>query len=368
MKVVITGADGFIGKNLRAVLGEQPDFEVSSVTRSTGDAELVSVLSDAVAVVHLAGVNRPQDPSEFEEGNVDFTEKLCAALRHKEGSARILFSSSTQVDRDNPYGKSKLAAEQRLLKLSAETGAPVCIYRLPNVFGKWCRPNYNSGVATFCYNVAHDLPLTIHNPYAPLQLVYIDDVVAEFARALKSPDPATGFGNVEPVYATTVGEVASCITSFKDVRENLLTQPVGSGLSRALYSTYVTYLDPERFGYPLTKYEDPRGMFVEMLKTHDSGQFSFFTAHPGITRGGHYHHSKTEKFLVVKGQARFRFRHILTNETFELVTDAANPTIVDTIPGWVHDITNTSEEEMIVMLWANEVFDRQRPDTIAQPV
>jgi UDP-2-acetamido-2,6-beta-L-arabino-hexul-4-ose reductase len=239
---------------------------------------------------------------------------------------------------------------------------------LPNVFGKWCRPNYNSAVATFCYNVAHDLPLTIHDPQAQLQLVYIDDVVTEFVRALKSPELPAGFGNVGPVYSSTVGEVAAYITSFKDVRDSLLTQPVGGGLSRALYSTYVTYLDPERFGYPLTKYEDPRGMFVEMLKTRDSGQFSFFTAHPGITRGGHYHHSKTEKFLVVKGQARFRFRHILTNETFELVTDAANPTVVDTIPGWAHDITNTSEDEMIVMLWANEVFDRQRPDTIAQSV
>jgi UDP-2-acetamido-2,6-beta-L-arabino-hexul-4-ose reductase len=368
MRVVISGADGFIGKNLRAVLAEQPEFEVSPVTRATPDPELGVTLEHADAVVHLAGVNRPPDPADFQRGNADFTAKICGLLRRTGRQPRVLFASSTQVDRDNDYGKSKLAAEEHLLKLGSETGAPICVYRLPNVFGKWCRPNYNSAVATFCYNVTHGLPITIHDTNARLQLVYIDDVVSEFIRALKDADLRTGLGTVEPVYSTTVGEVAEYVKSFKEVRHSLLTQRVGDGLARALYSTYVTYLDPKEFGYSLTKYEDPRGMFVEMLKTMDSGQFSFFTAHPGITRGSHYHHSKTEKFLVVKGQARFRFRNILTNETFELCTDAQHPTVVDTIPGWVHDITNTSQEEMIVMLWANEVFDRERPDTIAQPV
>jgi UDP-2-acetamido-2,6-beta-L-arabino-hexul-4-ose reductase len=368
VKVAITGADGFIGKNLRAHLREDASFEVFPITRSTPDAELVAISSAVDAVVHLAGVNRPQDVSEFQKGNADYTGQWCDLLRNRAPAPRILFASSTQTDRDNDYGKSKLAAEAHLFDYSRQTGAPVLVYRLTNVFGKWCRPNYNSAVATFCYNVTHELPLTIHNGNAPLELVYVDDVIREFLRALRDSQLATGFGSVTPVYATTVGQLAEQIESFRKVRQTLQTQPVGSGLVRALYATYVSHLEPEQFAYRLAKYEDSRGVFVEVLKTLNSGQFSFFSAHPGITRGGHYHHSKTEKFLVVKGRARFRFRHILTNETFELFTDAKEPTVVDTIPGWAHDITNTGDEEMIVMLWANEVFDRERPDTVAQQV
>lgn len=254
-------------------------------------------------------------------------------------------------------------AEEALLVLSRETGTPTYIYRLPNVFGKWCKPNYNSAVATFCYNVAHDLPIKINDPSSLIPLVYVDDVITDFLRVMDQR-PEHGYRDVSPVYDITVGELARQLYEFKDSRTSLTMVPVGKGLIRALYSTYISYFTPEQFTYPLVKHEDARGVFVEMLKTHDSGQFSFFTAHPGVTRGGHYHHTKTEKFLVVKGAARFCFRHVESDEVYELNVSADNPEVVETIPGWSHDITNIGQDEMIVMLWANEVFDRQRPDTI----
>jgi UDP-2-acetamido-2,6-beta-L-arabino-hexul-4-ose reductase len=238
------------------------------------------------------------------------------------------------------------------------------------VFGKWCKPNYNSAVATFCHNIANDLPIKINDGSAELTLVYVDDVVDEFIRVLKNK-PAindTGFCSVPIEYKTTVGELARQVEAFRDSRSSLISERVGTGFVRALYSTYMSYLSPDAFAYEVPKFGDPRGVFVEMLKTQDSGQFSFFTAHPGITRGGHYHHTKTEKFLVIKGRARFGFRHVLTDETYELFTSGEQPTIVETIPGWSHDITNVGKDEMVVMLWANEIFDRDRPDTIASKV
>jgi UDP-2-acetamido-2,6-beta-L-arabino-hexul-4-ose reductase len=367
MKVMVTGADGFIGRNLCVALSEQSDRDVLAVTRATTDAEFVAAIAAADAVIHLAGINRPPEPADF-TGNATYTELVWGALRDAGRAVPVAFASSIQAERDSPYGTSKRAAEQHLLAYGDETGAPIAIYRLPNVFGKWSRPNYNSAVATFCHNVARRLPIQINDASAVVRLLYIDDLVADLLRFLSAPSGKSGFVEVEPVYSTTVGELAHQIEGFRDVRRSLVTERVGDGLMRALYATYVSYLPPATFSYSVPKHEDPRGVFVEMLKTKDSGQFSYFTAHPGITRGGHYHHSKTEKFLVVKGKARFRFRHILTNETHELDTDGAMPTIVETIPGWAHDITNIGADEMIVMLWANEIFDRARPDTMASKV
>ncbi len=368
MKVLLTGADGFIARNLRVALSEQPDREVLAVTRATPDRDFLAAVAQADAVVHLAGVNRPQDPSEFTTGNTELTARLCDALRDAGRPVPIAFASSIQAERDNPYGTSKRAAEERLFAHAAATGAPVAVYRLPNVFGKWCRPNYNSAVATFCHNLARGLPIQINDPAAALRLVYVDDLVAELLRFLAAPPSGARFAEVTPVYDCTVGELARQIEAFADVRQSLLTERVGAGLVRALYATYVSALPTTAFSYSLPKYGDPRGVFVEMLKTRDSGQFSYFTAHPGITRGGHYHHSKTEKFLVIKGRARFKFRHILSNETYQLDTDGAEPKVVETIPGWAHDITNIGDDEMVVMLWANENFDRERPDTFASEV
>ncbi|MDZ3798462.1 MAG: NAD-dependent epimerase/dehydratase family protein [Xanthomonadales bacterium] len=368
MKILVTGADGFIGKNLCVSLAEQAGFEVLPVVRATDPAALESKVAQADAVIHLAGVNRPQDPAEFAAGNADFTARLCQALLATGRPIPVAFASSIQADRDNPYGLSKRAAEDHLRRYAEASGAPVALYRLANVFGKWSRPDYNSAVATFCHNIARGLPIQVNDAAAPLRLVYIDDVVAELLRFLADPGSGVGLRQAGPVYATTVGELARQIEAFKDVRASLVTERVGTGLVRALYATYVSFLPPQAFSYSVPKYGDARGVFVEMLKTPDCGQFSFFTAHPGITRGGHYHHSKTEKFLVIKGAARYRFRHLLTDEVFEVDSRGDEPLVVETIPGWAHDITNIGDDELVVMLWANEIFDRQNPDTIASPV
>lgn len=365
MKVLITGADGFIGKNLRVALSERESFEVLPITRNSSPTELDAALLAADAIIHLAGVNRPQNVSEFATGNADFTAQLCARLQGLGRAVPVAFASSIQADRDNPYGLSKRQAEEYLADYGRRSGAPVALYRLANVFGKWSRPNYNSAVATFCHNIARGLPIRIDDPAAPVRLVYIDDVVAELLRFLGDPGQGVRAAEVEPVYDTAVGELARQIEAFRDVRSSLVSERVGTGLVRALYATYVSFLPPEAFSYGVPKYGDARGVFVEMLKTPDCGQFSFFTAHPGITRGGHYHHTKTEKFLVIKGRARYRFRHLITNETFGVESHGEEPLVVETIPGWVHDITNIGDDELVVMLWANEIFDRQKPDTVA---
>ena len=367
MKLLLTGADGFIGKNLRVAIAEK-GWECLAITRTSSEADLRAAIAEADAVLHLAGVNRPQDPAEFISGNTGFTEMLCTLLAESGRKLPLAITSSIQAERDNTYGLSKKAAEDAVLAYGLKVGAAARVYRLPNVFGKWCKPNYNSAVATFSHNIARGLPVQVNDPAAPLSLVYVDDVVAELLAFATEPGSASCQFPIAPVYQTTVGAVVEHIQAFQGVREHLVTEPVGTGLVRALYSTYVSYLPPEQFSYGVPKYGDPRGVFVEMLKTKDSGQFSFFTAHPGITRGGHYHHSKTEKFLVIKGRALFKFRQILTDETYSLETSGDEPVIVETIPGWAHDITNIGDDEMVVMLWANEIFDRAKPDTIAAKV
>lgn len=367
MQIVITGADGFIGRNLRLRLKESGATSVVPVTRSTSDEELARSLASADFVFHLAGVNRPPDPSAFDEGNAVATQRLCDALAATGRRIPVAFTSSTQASLDNPYGRSKQRAEEMLAAYGEATGAPVYLLRLTNVFGKWARPNYNSAVATFCHNIARGLPITIHDATAPLNLIYIDDVV-DVLVSLLAGDTPSGFVEAGPVYATTVGEVVEIIRAFAASRASLVTERVGTGLVRALHATYLSSLPPEDFSYPLERHSDPRGVFVEMLKTKDSGQISYFTAGPGITRGEHYHHTKAEKFLVVSGRARFGFRHVLTDERFEIVVDGTESRVVETVPGWVHKITNIGDTEMLVLLWANEIFDPRRPDTIAARV
>lgn len=368
MKVLITGVNGFVGQNLVAHLNERADIEVLRFTRENAQADLPGLVAQADFIFHLAGVNRPQDPKEFQTGNTDLTQALVDALKACERQVPVVYTSSSQAVLDNPYGISKRGAEQALLELAASHAVPVHLFRLPNVFGKWARPNYNSAVATFCHNIARDMPIQINDPDARIMLVYIDDVIRHFIAIMDGKLSVGSFVSVEPQHSISVGELAKQLYAFRDSRKTLITEPVGTGLVRALYSTYLSYLPPEQFNYEVPKYGDSRGVFVEMLKTKDSGQFSFFTAHPGITRGGHYHHSKTEKFLVIKGQACFRFRHIVSGEFYELFTTGEQPEIVETVPGWTHDITNVGDDEMVVMLWANEIFDREHPDTYARPV
>ncbi|KMJ53618.1 capsular biosynthesis protein [Vogesella sp. EB] len=371
MKVLITGANGFVGKNLQLHLAERKDVDVVCFTREHDAAQLPVLLQGVDFVFHLAGINRPEDPQEFATGNAGLTDLLCAAIRASGRHLPVVYTSSIQAAHDNPYGVSKRVAEDALFELQRASGIPVHVFRLPNVFGKWCKPNYNSAVATFCHNIARDLPIQVNDPAAPLTLVYVDDVIERFIQLMDGADStvdADGFEMLAPRYSTTVGELAQQIQAFRDSRATLLTPRVGTGLMRALYSTYVSYLPTERFAYQVPRHGDARGVFVEMLKTPDCGQFSFFSAHPGITRGGHYHHSKTEKFLVIKGLARFKFRHMGTGETFELVTSGEQSEIVETVPGWTHDITNIGTDELVAMLWANEIFDRAKPDTYASPL
>lgn len=367
-RIAISGARGFIGRNLSVRLNELGYQDIVELPHDSSPDTLSALLSTVDFVFHLAGVNRAGSPDEFVQGNLGFTQALCDALRTLQRPLRVVYSSSTQAEQNNVYGGSKRAAEEALQSCALATGCQVYLYRLTNVFGKWARPNYNSVIATFCYNIARDLPIEVRDPLAPVCLVHIDDVLDHFIAVLQNPDAPAGFVRVEPEYHTTVGELAQILQGFKTSRLSLKIGRVGQGMIRALYVTYVSYLPEELFAYNVQRHEDSRGVFVEMLKTPDCGQFSYFTAPPGVTRGEHYHHSKTEKFLVVKGRARFGFRHILTGQLCEEIVDGGDACIVETVPGWAHNITNIGDEELIVMLWANEVFDSQHPDTIAWKV
>lgn len=368
MNVLVTGSNGFIAKNLIQFLSEKPDINILTYNRNSNADALEQAILSADWIIHLAGVNRPLDDQEFIYGNISLTQKIADILKQANKTTPIILSSSIQAERDNAYGQSKLGGEQILIDLNENQGNPVYICRLANVFGKWSRPNYNSAVATFCHNIANDLPIQVNDPDAVIRLVYIDDVIETFWRMIENSYSPEQYFVIEPEYQITVGDLANTLREFKQSRQTLITLPVGTGLTRALYSTYLSFLQPDQFDYTVTKHGDERGIFVEMLKTPHAGQFSYFTAHPGITRGGHYHHSKTEKFLVIKGNALFKFKHIVTGEYYDLETNGDEARIVETVPGWTHDITNIGEGEMIVMLWANEIFDREKPDTYAMPI
>ena len=367
MCVLVTGSNGFIGKNLIVRLNEL-DIQVVTYTRENSVQDLEGLIKDADCVVHLAGENRPKDEKDFDLVNAGLTTSICDAVRSSGKNTPIILASSIQAELDNAYGKSKLDAELAVKVLEIDTGCPVHVYRLPGVFGKWCKPHYNSVVATFCHNISHDLPVQVNNPDLELSLVYIDDVVEEFIKIIQGVKGDKKELSVQPEYKIKLGNLSDQIKAFRESRDSLITEKVGSGLVRKLYSAYLSYLSPEQFSYSIPSYGDERGMFAEMLKTKDSGQFSFFTARPGVTRGGHYHQSKTEKFLVVQGEAKFGFRHIATDETHEIITTSKELKIVETVPGWSHDITNIGTEEIIVMLWANEIFDPDNPDTITHKV
>ena len=363
-RVLVTGAAGFIGRNLAVRLGELAAFEVVAATRTDFPGRLAGV----DAVVHLAGVNRSPDEAEFRAGNEGTTQVLCQALTAAGSRAPIIYASSAKAGDDTAYGRSKAAAERLLLQHAERTGAPLYIFRLPNVFGKWCRPDYNSVVATFCHRMITGQPISIHDAAAPLQLVYIDDLLGALLDLLKAPPPRSGYRDIAPVYHTTVGELERLIRGFRDRRQRYAVDGVGSGFTRALYATFLSYLPAEQFSYPLVKNEDARGLFAEVLRTDNTGQFSVFTAHPGVTRGGHYHHTKTEKFVVVHGEARFRFRNILTNETRDIRVSGRCPRVVEAVPGWSHDVSNIGSDLLVCWLWASEVFDADRPDTISSKV
>ena len=362
-KILVTGADGFVAKNLILKLQETGDHQVLSFRRGDPQEILEKHLIRSDLVIHLAGENRPKDPSLFVKVNVGLTKIIADFIRTRKLDLPIIFASSAQAREGNVYGESKKAAEKILSELEEDCGNPIKVYRWPGLFGKWCKPNYNSVVATFCKNVIENKRLEIFEPSKLLRLNYIDDVVDALLLDLKSGWSGFSYGVVKNVYEISLKDLASRIEAFKFTRSTLDIGAVGGGLERALYATFVSYLEPQQFAYPIPSHEDDRGVFVEMLKTSSSGQFSYFSAKPGVTRGGHYHHSKTEKFLVIKGKARFRFRDVISDEKHELYVDGTLPQVVDTATGWSHDITNVGDEDLLVMLWANEVFDENKPDT-----
>ena len=367
MRIVVTGGDGFIARALRLRLNELGQEDVTSLTRHSHPDVWHAALETANIVFHLAGVNRPADLSDYEMGNAILTAELCEGLLRVGGKAVVVLSSSIQATRDNPYGRSKLHAEDAVRRYAETSGSRACILRLPNVFGKWARPNYNSAVATFCHNITRGIPIVVDDPSALVKLVYVEDVVDTLI-ALLPPSAVQGMVDVSPVYDTTVGKVAEMLYEFAAVRTTHAMPRVGTGFTRALYSTFVSYLEPSTFSYPLARHEDARGSFSEVLRTEDSGQVSYFTARPGVTRGNHYHHTKTEKFLVVKGTARFGFRSIAHGDTYSITVDGSSPTIVETVPGWAHNVTNIGSEDLVVMLWANETFDAEHPGTFPSKV
>jgi UDP-2-acetamido-2,6-beta-L-arabino-hexul-4-ose reductase len=363
--VAVTGAGGFIGRNLVVRLAEW-GIQVAPITREMPWADARIALAQASVVFHLAGANRPLDPAEFWLDNCDYAGLVAEAIMEGSQCPLVIVASSVTATNDSEYGRSKRAGEDRMVALAG--AARVAIWRLPNVFGKWARPDYNSAVATFCHNCARGLPIHIDDPLATLTLLHIDDLIGQWLSAIDDPAPAIGFVEPGAVHHTTVGAVADMIAGFARDRRAGRVGEVGFGLARALYATFVAALPVTDFAYPLTAHVDARGSFAEVLRTPGSGQISTLTAHPGVTRGGHYHHAKVEKFLVVHGTARFRFRDIATGIHCQIDASADQPLMVETIPGWTHDITNVGDDLLVALVWASECFDPAQPDTIVMPL
>ena len=324
--------------------------DVTTVTFSRDDSieDLSSKIVGIDFIFHMAGVNRPENVNEFYEGNCDLTQKIVDVVRESGKRIPVLMTSSTQVGRDNDYGKSKLGSESILEEYAIKSGADVYIYRLSNVFGKWSRPNYNTVIATWCHNITRDLPIQVNNESVELSLVYIDDVVEQFVSHL-SDNEKRGFvhGEVSPLYLKSLGEIKELLFFFKESRKELLMPRVGSGFERALYATYLSFLPIDKFSYDLTGHEDGRGAFYEFVKTIDSGQVSISTTAPGVTRGNHYHNTKNEKFLVIKGEASIKHRQIYGDDVIEYKVSDKKMEVVEMIPGYTHNITNTGESEMV---------------------
>jgi UDP-2-acetamido-2,6-beta-L-arabino-hexul-4-ose reductase len=364
MKILVTGSKGFIGKNLIAELRNRDYKDILECHRDTDYTLLEEYCEKADFVFHLAGVNRPQNEEEFDEGNLGFTSTLINTLEKYENDCPVIFASSTQAMLENAYGSSKRAAEDLIFTHAKYSNSKALIYRLPNVFGKWCKPNYNSAIATFCYNVARNLPIKVNDPSTSMKLVYIDDVVEELIRGLDDNQNILGnFCEVPTSHTTTLGEIVELIKSFKKSREEHSIPNMNDALSKKLYSTYLSYLPEDQFRYDLKMNVDHRGSFTEFIKTVDRGQVSINVSKPGITKGNHWHHTKNEKFLVVSGHGVIRFRKIDSEEVIEYFVSGEKMEVVDVPTGYTHNIENLGESDMVTVMWANELFTPEKPDT-----
>ena len=371
MNILITGARGFMGKNLRSALtGRCGDaHRLMLLDMPHTEEELLAAAAEADFVFHLAGVNRPTDPADFQKGNADFTRQLLTLLKERGKRPPVLLSSSIQAALENPYGQSKLSAEQAVADYGRETGSAVYLYRLPNVFGKWSRPNYNSAVATFCHNVARGLPITVNDPSVTLRLVYIDDVVEEFLRAMEGQPHREGeWCTVQPVHEVNLGHMAELIQSFPALRDSLTAPDQSDPLVKKLYATYLSFLPPEDFSRPTVTHADQRGSFTELLHMGSRGQVSLNVSRPHITKGDHWHQTKHEKFIVLQGEGVIRFRKVGDSTVIAYKVSGENLTVVDIPTGYTHSIENTGDTDMLTLMWANEVFDPGHPDTLRLPV
>ena len=371
--ILITGAGGFVGKNLVATLRTAGYTDLMLFEKDDTPETLADYCRRAAFVVHLAGINRPTDPSEFYTGNAGLTDTLLTDLEAAGNTAPVLVTSSTQAELDNDYGKSKRQAEEAIFAHRRRTGAAVYVFRMPGVFGKWCRPNYNSVVATFCHNVAHGLPIQVRDPAFSLPLVYIDDVVAcilaAFDGQVMMDRSATPICHMHPIHEVTLGRLAELIQGFAAGRTSLAVPDLAPGsFEKKLYSTYLSYLPSDQFSYPLEMHTDNRGSFTEFLRSPERGQVSINISHPGIVKGNHWHHTKNEKFLVVKGEGVIRFRNILSREVIEYHVSGDKLEVVDIPCGYTHNIENVGTEDMVTVMWANEAFDPDHPDTFFEPV
>lgn len=375
MNILITGANGFIGRNFVETLKNvrdgkdktrsiAPALTILEYDKDTDPALLDEYCAKSDFVFNLAGVNRPQDPADFMSGNFGFASTLLDSLKRHDNKCPVMLSSSIQAERDNPYGQSKKAGEELFFRYAEEANAPVYVYRFPNVFGKWCRPNYNSAVATFCHNIAHGLPITLNDPSVVMSLVYIDDVVDELLRALAGNPTRTGnYCSVPVAHTIKLGEIADLLHSFKASRDERSVPDMSDAFTSKLYSTYLSYLPRDQFSYPLKMNVDNRGSFTEFIRTPERGQVSVNVSKPGVTKGNHWHHSKNEKFLVVKGEGVIRFRQVGSEEIIEYPVCGDTLEVVDIPTGYTHNIENTGNTEMVTVMWANECFNPEKPDT-----
>jgi len=365
LKILVTGAKGFVGKNLVAELKNRGYEEIYEYDINTVPELLDEYTKKCEFVFHLAGVNRPEKEEDFMKGNFGFTSTLLEKLKLYNNKCPILITSSIQAALDNPYGKSKKAGEDLMFAYSKETGAKVLVYRFTNLFGKWCRPNYNSVVATFCYNIANGLPIQVNNENAELNLAYIDDVIEEIINALngKGTCGEDNFYYIPVTHKVTLGEIATLIKSFRESRTNLMLPNMKDEFSKKLYSTYLSYLPEKEFSYDVKMNVDNRGSFTELFKTEDRGQVSVNISKPGITKGNHWHHTKNEKFVVVSGKGVIRFRKIDSEEIIEYFVSSEKMEVIDIPVGYTHNIENLGDTDMVTVMWANEVFNKEKPDT-----
>jgi UDP-2-acetamido-2,6-beta-L-arabino-hexul-4-ose reductase len=364
VNILITGANGFVGKNLTAELKNRGYNDIFEFTRETDRSLLDTYTKECDFVFHLAGVNRPKDETEFMEGNFGFTTELLDLLKKHGNNAPILVTSSIQAEQDNPYGKSKKAGEDLVFTHSKAIGAKALVYRLPNLFGKWSKPNYNTVVATYCHNIARDLEIQVNNSEAKLTLCYIDDVLEEFLKALEgNPTTQDNYCIVPVTHSITLGELANAIKGFKDSRINIGIPNMEDALTKKLYSTYLSFLPEAKFSYDLKMNIDNRGSFTEFIRTPERGQVSVNVSKPGITKGNHWHHTKNEKFLVVSGEGLIRFRQIGSDEFIEYRVNGDKLQVVDIPTGYTHSIVNIGENDLVTVMWVNECFDPEKPDT-----